>query len=104
MSDAAAGPSVRDRLLAAAGEAASIHGLHRLSVGDVAQRAGLSRQTLYKHFPNKDAIVAEAVLRECEAVAAAVAGAAAEHEDLTEALDAAIATTLRLAREHPLLD
>jgi AcrR family transcriptional regulator len=97
------GPA-RDRLLDAAVEAAAIHGLAKLSVGDVAKHAGLSRQTLYKHFPSKDVLIAEAVLRETETMVAAITAAAEPFEAPEEALEAAILTTLRLTREHPLLD
>lgn len=95
---------VRDRLLDAAVEAASVHGLTRLSVGDVAKRAGLSRQTLYKHFPSKEALVAEAVLREAGTIVTEVVAAAEAFEDPKESLQAAILVTLRTTREHPLLD
>lgn len=101
--------TTRDRLLDAAVEVAADHGLARLSVGDVAKRAGLSRQTLYKHFPSKDALVAEAVLREAATLAATVqaaeeAASAASDGDPRASLAATIAATLQAAREHPLLD
>jgi AcrR family transcriptional regulator len=94
----------RDRILIAAIEAASIHGIARLSVGDVAQRAGLSRQTLYKHFPSKDALVAAAVLSEALALVDQVLAAGTAHDDPKSALEAAVLATLRLTRAHPLLD
>ena len=56
--------SIADRILDAAVEAASIHGIGRMSVADVAKRAGLSRPTVYKRYPSKDALVAAAVSRE----------------------------------------
>ncbi len=101
--------STRDRLLDAAVDVAADHGLAKLSVGDVAKRAGLSRQTLYKHFPSKDALVAEAVLREAASLAATVqaaeeAASAASDGDPRVSLAATIAATLHAAREHPLLD
>ena len=52
---------IEQRLLAAALEAATIHGVTKLSMGDVARRAGLSRQTLYRYFPSKDALIAAVV-------------------------------------------
>jgi AcrR family transcriptional regulator len=91
-------------LLDAAVEAAAIHGLSRLAVGDVAKRAGLSRQTLYKHFPSKEALVAEAVLREAQAMVGEIVAAAEAHDDPRASLEAGILVTLRLTREHPLLD
>ena len=53
--------SMGERILVATIEAASVHGIGRLSVADVAKRAGVSRPTVYKHFPSKDALVAAAV-------------------------------------------
>lgn len=98
--------STRDRLLDAAVEAAAIHGLAKLSMGDVAKRAGLSRQTLYKHFASKDVLIEQAVLRESATLVAQIlaAEAAAPADDPVASLEAAILATLRLTREHPLLD
>ncbi len=96
--------TVRDRILDAAVETAASHGLARLSVGDVAKRAGLSRQTLYKHFPSREVLVADAVLREAGRIVEQVIEAADAHESPQDSVQAAIVTTLRLTREHPLLD
>ncbi len=96
--------SARDRLLDAAVDVATTNGLTKLSVGDVAKRAGLSRQTLYKHFASKDDLVAQAVLRETGAMVEQVVAAADAHDDPEDSLEAAIATMLRVARAHPLLD
>ena len=96
--------SARDRLLDAAVDVATTNGLTKLSVGDVAKRAGLSRQTLYKHFASKEDLVAQAVLRETGAMVEQVVVAADAHEDPEDSLEAAIATMLRVARAHPLLD
>ncbi|MCC5954073.1 MAG: TetR family transcriptional regulator [Acidimicrobiia bacterium] len=93
-----------EQILDAAVEQASLHGLRRLSVGDVATAAGVSRPTLYKHFPSKDALITAAVARETSSVAASVLAAAEAHDDPADALEAAVAETLRLARAHPLLD
>ena len=95
---------VSERILDAAVEAASVHGIGRMSVADVATRAGLSRPSVYKRYPSKDALVAAAVGREALRVVDATRQAAAGIEDPREALAAAVATMLRLAREHPLLD
>ncbi|MEZ5205513.1 MAG: TetR/AcrR family transcriptional regulator [Acidimicrobiales bacterium] len=96
--------SARDRLLDAAVDVATTNGLTKLSVGDVAKRAGFSRQTLYKHFASKEDLVAQAVLRETGAMVEQVVAAADAHEDPEDSLEAAIATMLRVARAHPLLD
>jgi len=96
--------STRDRLLDAAIEAATIHGIAKLSVGDVAKRANLSRQTLYKHFASKDEIVTHAVLREATTMAGRIVEASDAETDTRAAIEAGILTTLSLTREHPLLD
>ena len=103
-SSADASRSARDRLLDAAVDVATTNGLTKLSVGDVAKRAGFSRQTLYKHFASKEDLVAQAVLRETGAMVEQVVAAADAHEDPEDSLEAAIATMLRMARAHPLLD
>lgn len=94
----------RDRILAAAVEAVSLYGIGRVSVGDVAQRAGLSRPTLYKHFPTKTALVSAAVSREAALVVDEVLAAASTHESLRDAIEAGVLAALRLTRQHPLLD
>jgi AcrR family transcriptional regulator len=96
-----------ERILDAAVEAASIHGITRLSVADVAKRAGLSRPTLYKRYPSKQALVSAAIVREAARVIEAVQRAvdAVDPSDGPKAaLIAGIGTALRLLREHPLLD
>lgn len=97
-------PSVEERLLAAALETASIHGLARLSMGDVAKRAGLSRQTLYRYYSSRDALVSALVASETAKVIDQVARAALVTADPQASLEAALATALRVVRDHPLLD
>ena len=93
-----------EQILDAAVEAATVHGIERMVVADVAKRAGLSRATVYNHFATKDELVAAAVRREATTLIDAVVAASSEEEDLREALRVAVMTTLRLARQHPLLD
>jgi AcrR family transcriptional regulator len=96
-----------ERILDAAVEAASIHGITRLSVADVAKRAGLSRPTLYKRYSSKDALVSAAIVREAARVITAVqqaVDAVDRGEGGKAALIAGIGTALRQLREHPLLD
>ena len=97
-------PSIRQQILSAAVEAATVHGITKLSMGDVARQAKLSRQTLYRHFPNKDALIAEVVLAETDALIETVVAAGQEHQDPRDALAAGLLAALRAAREHPLLD
>jgi len=97
-------PTIRQRLLDAALETASINGIAKLSVGDVARRADLSRQTLYRYFPSKDALVAEVVTIETAKLIQQVIDAAVAHDDPQRSLEAALLAALLATREHPLLD
>jgi AcrR family transcriptional regulator len=96
--------NIEQRLLDAALEAATIHGITKLSMGDVARRAGLSRQTLYRYFPSKDALIAEVVSAQTTDLIGQVLGAAAPIDDPRRSLEAALLAALRLLRDHPLLD
>lgn len=96
--------SVVERLLTAALEAATLHGLARLSMADVAKRAGLSRQTLYRHFPSRDALIAAVVAAETAKLADEVLAVSGPVEDPERSLAAGLAAALRVVRDHPLLD
>jgi AcrR family transcriptional regulator len=98
------GPTAEERLLDATLEVAAVHGISRLSVGDVAKRAGLSRQTLYKHFASREELVSRTVMREAGRIVELVIAAAALHDDPATSLEAAILESLLLVRDHPLLD
>lgn len=52
-----------DRIIQAALVLISVHGLGGVTMSKVADTAGVSRQTLYNHYPNIDGIVAEAMRR-----------------------------------------
>ena len=96
--------STRDTILDAAVESVTLFGLARLSMSDVASRAGISRPTLYKHFGSKDELVAATVQREAEGLVSAVLGEAAVSDEPVAMMQAAVLAALRLTREHPLLD
>jgi AcrR family transcriptional regulator len=54
-------PKVRGRILDTALELVGRHGLAELSMDELAARAGVSRATLYRLFPGKEALFAELV-------------------------------------------
>src|SRR6266511_4032992 len=97
-------PGTAERILDAAFDAVLDFGLSRTTVEDVAQRAGLARQTVYRYFPSKDTLIVSLVAREEEAFIAGVRAAIQGHDDLGPAMADGIAFVLRFAREHPLLD
>lgn len=94
----------RRRILEAAVEAASVHGVARLSMSDVARTAGLSRPTLYRYFASRDELFAAALLSETQALVAQVVAELVDVDDPREAIERGILATLRLTREHSLLD
>lgn len=94
----------RERILDAALAVLSERGLAAMAVEDVAQQAGVSRQTVYRHMGSREGLVTATILRE-EAVLLARMGAAVDPSaGLEPALRDAIAELLVAAREHPLLD
>lgn len=97
-------PRIHAQILSAVVDVATSFGISRLSVGDVARRAGLSRQTLYRHFPSKDELVAHAVVQETAVLIDQVLAATRLHADPQMAVQAGLETALRATRAHPLLD
>src|SRR5438105_1450086 len=93
-----------DRILVAAFTATLDFGLSRLTVEDVAQRAGLSRQTVYRYFPSKDHLIVALVSREEEKFLDGVRAAFLEHDTLETAVRESVRFVLAYARAHPLLD
>lgn len=104
MSEAVADTPIPQRLLDAALEAATIHGISKLSMGEVARRADLSRQTLYRHYPSKDTLVAAVVTAETGKLIEQVVAAALAETEPQASLEAGLLTALTVLRDHPLLD
>lgn len=52
-------PSRREQILATAAELFAARGFHGVSVGELGAACGISGPGLYKHFPSKDAILAD---------------------------------------------
>ncbi len=94
----------RERILDSALAAVTTFGLSRFTMDDVARLARLSRQSVYRYFESKDALVMAIVEREEEAFIEGVREAHARHDDLEDAMREAVLFCLRAAREHPLLD
>jgi AcrR family transcriptional regulator len=65
-----AGPSARERLLAAAGELFYDEGVHTVGIDRVIERAGVAKASLYNTFGSKDELV-RAYLEQRHAVTAA---------------------------------
>jgi AcrR family transcriptional regulator len=95
----------RDRLLDATDRGRRRSGIRRTTVSEVAAEAGLSRAWLYRHFPDKESLIAAALVRTDEAFWAAA------HECVSAAgglgglggldgLGAQVAAAVRFSREQ----
>jgi AcrR family transcriptional regulator len=91
------------RIMAAAMAACEELGLRRVTMEDVARRAGLGRATLYRHFASKDALVQAVILAEASAFFAALDAAVAECAGEEDRLTEGFAFALEYVRHHALL-
>ncbi len=78
-------------------------GLAGLSLEEVASRAGVSRQTLYRWFGNRNALIGATIMREEDRLMTAVMAATADEQALEPALRTALHTLLVWTQGHPLL-
>lgn len=95
--------TTRTRILDATLAVAGREGITGLTLEVVADEAGVSRQTVYRHFGSREGLVSAVIVREEEAMARRITAAAAAESDLYASVRAALLTALRLAAEHPLL-
>lgn len=92
------------RILAAAIEQTEDFGLRRFTIDDVARRVGLSRVTIYRHFPKKDQLVEAVILHELRRFLRAIDEAVTPYDTLEERLVEGFVFALTFLREHRLLD
>jgi AcrR family transcriptional regulator len=90
-------PDTHDRLLAATETCLRRSGIRRTTVIEIAEEAGLSRATLYKHFPDKAALVVAALARTDEQFWAEATAQVSARTGLA----AQVAEAVRIARERP---
>ncbi len=90
-----------EKLLAAACEAFVELGVARASMGDIARRAGCSRGTLYRYFPNRDALHAAYVDHWARIIGERVAARVADCEDPRVRLVEGVQCALAEVRQTP---
>jgi AcrR family transcriptional regulator len=96
--------SVRDTIVDAVDTLVRERGWSATTMADVARTAGVSRQTVYNEFGTRQELVQAYVLREIEALIAAVeAHVRAHHDDARTALAGAFGLFLQLASDEPLV-
>lgn len=69
----------------------------------IAADAGVTRQTVYAHFPNRDTLLAAVVERVTEEVAAAMDAAEPDADSAADALLRLLAVSSEVAQRYPLL-
>jgi AcrR family transcriptional regulator len=93
-----------ERILAVAAEMTSEIGWSGVTMSALAERAGVSRQTIYNEWGNRDRLAQAMVLRELGAFLDEVdVGFDSHPDDLRAAVEAAVGNVLALARVNPLL-
>ena len=101
---AAVSTSLRQRLVAAAVELTTAEGWALVSMSRLAERVGVSRQTVYNEIGTKPALAEAMILSELDRFLAAVESAFDRHpDDLPEAIRAAAGGVLELAQDNRLL-
>jgi AcrR family transcriptional regulator len=95
---------LRETLFGAARDELQHRSWSEITMSDVAKAAGVSRQTLYKEFGNRDEFGQAFVIHEGERFLDVVDAAVLEHrDDPRAAVGAALETFLRSAGEDPLV-
>jgi AcrR family transcriptional regulator len=89
-----------ERILDAAYERVLAVGIRRVSMADLARTAGVSRATLYRRFPDVDAVVAALLTRELAAITSAAFRRS--KQDARSSVVAAVVAVVRAVRDHPL--
>ena len=93
-----------ERILDAAAEQVEHFGVRRFTLDDVARRLGISRVTIYRYFPKRDALVEAVVLRELHRFLRAIDAAVEACETLEERLIEGVVFALSYLRGHRLLN
>ena len=101
---AAARSLLRTTVINAVDELVRARGWKATTMADVAEAAGVSRQTLYNEFGSRQALVEAYVIREIETLLGEVGVAVRENaDDAHAALESAFALFLKLASDEPVV-
>ncbi|MEC3979112.1 TetR family transcriptional regulator [Amycolatopsis sp. H20-H5] len=97
-------PALRERLLAEAAELTRADGWASVTMGKLAARAGVSRQTVYNELGSKPELAEALMLRETDGFATGVGDVLARHPaDPVAGVTAAVRYALEAAQANPLL-
>ncbi len=92
------------RILTAAIQQIEDFGVRRFTIDDVARRLGISRVTIYRHFPKKSRLVEAALLHELHRFLADLDASVQSYETLEERLVGGFVSALTVLHNHRLLN
>lgn len=93
-----------DRMLDAALELVAGSGFRHLTMDHVARRARVGRMTVYRRFGTRQALIDALAVRECRRCLDIIAAALDPDDPMPDRLVSLFTATLRVIREHPLLE
>jgi TetR/AcrR family transcriptional regulator, repressor for uid operon len=93
-----------ERILDAALDLVAASGLRRLTMDDVAARAGVGRMTVYRRFGERERLIDALATREVQRCLAALDAAVDPGDPVAEQIADGFEAAIRLARTHPLLE
>jgi AcrR family transcriptional regulator len=99
----APGPGTEERILDAALAAFSAHGIRATTMSQLARDVGISREWLYKHFRNRDAVVLSVTQREVLRFIDGLAHRAYDSDHVEGAVIEAFVYSVEFLRDHALL-
>lgn len=95
-------PSTADRLLSAARESILLVGWKRTTLTDIANRAGVSRMTVYRTYADMTELLADLMMREQAALVAAAVDSVEETQAWPDRLAVGVARTVAALRDNDL--
>jgi AcrR family transcriptional regulator len=93
-----------ERILDAAVEIWAASGVKNLTMDDVADRAGVGRMTVYRRFGGREQLEEALAVREARRCLAEIDSTVDPGAPVPDQIAQGLLTTLRLIREHPLLE
>ncbi|MBR2171109.1 TetR/AcrR family transcriptional regulator [Sphingopyxis sp.] len=92
--------STQERILRAAYDCFEQYGIAKTTIENIASRAKVSRPTVYKYYPSKDAILDEISVRETWRVNSEVRRRLVRSDDFADFLTDTLLLVIRLANEN----
>ena len=96
-------PGLEQRVLDAAASRFAAQGVSATTMSQLARDAEISREWLYRHYENRNAVLAALALREIQGLLEEVAERAAAADDVVESAVEAFTYVVAFARSHPVL-